>query len=206
MIEMELPEVWQLIIDYSDDLTALIITLLSKRIRNYVDLRGLTRPANLDLAATFPMVKRLKRLDLSGDMKVAPSTLWQLVFLEQLDISCNPHIRDVSHLTELRTLNASGVPPHLCRLTQDGLKGLNKLTHLNISSNPYIDDLNHLKQLREVVISFGCRVGPEGISRLNRLVKLDATCNFRFNSIPKLPQLSHIRHRGITCPGVSLVS
>lgn len=35
MIEMELPEAWQLIIDYSDDRTALTITLLSKRIRDY---------------------------------------------------------------------------------------------------------------------------------------------------------------------------
>lgn len=190
---MELPEVWQLIIDFSDDRTALTITLLSKRIRDYVDLRGLTRPSNLDLAVTLPMVKRLKRLDLSGDMKVSPASFRQLVFLEQLDISCNPHIRDVSHFPELRVLNASGVPPHLCRLSQRGIAGLNKLTHLDIANNPYIHDLNHLKQLRELNASFGCGVGPEGILTLNQLVKLDISNNFHFVWIPRLPNLGDSR-------------
>jgi len=190
---MELPEIWQLIIDYSDEKTSLTITLLSKRIRDYVDLRGLTRPSNLDSAVTLPMVKRLRRLDLSGDMKVSLASFRQLVFLEQLDISCNPHIEDVSHFPELRVLNASGVPPHLCRLSQRGIKGLNKLTHLNITNNPYIHDLNHLKQLKELNASFGCRVGPEGILRLNQLVKLDISNNLQFVWIPRLPCLEDNR-------------
>lgn len=196
---MDLPELWQLILEYSDEKTALTISLLTKTIRSYIKLVSLIRPSNLERASELPMVSKLKRLDLSKPVPVSREALYRLVYLEELDISCNRYVTDVSFLSELRTLNAWSFYPHLCAgLTQEGIRGLNKLVSLNISNSDKITDLNHLKELRYLKAGYLCSVTPEGICHLNKLVELDISCNTNFTWIPRLPSLTKLISKGCT--------
>jgi Leucine-rich repeat (LRR) protein len=195
---MDLPELWQLILEYSDEKTALTISLLTKTIRSYIKLVSLIRPSNLDRASELPMLSKLKRLDLSKPLPVSREALYRLVYLEELDISCNRYVTDVSFLSELRTLNAWSFYPHLCGLTQEGIRGLNKLVSLNISNSDKITDLNHLKELRYLKAGYLCSVTPEGICHLNKLVELDISCNTNFTWVPRLPNLTKLISKGRT--------
>jgi len=112
--------------------------------------------------------------------------------LLKLDVRNNPNITNVSFLTNLIELNASGSD---CGINQDGIKGL-KLRKLNINTNSKIVNVSFMTTL--VALNIGrycvptyhdkCNVNQDGIDGLN-LVKLDAFHNSKITNVSLMTNL-----------------
>jgi len=82
-------------------------------------------------------------LPLKCRMKLNDKILRQYPHITQLDANNNPNIRDISHLTCLKTLYVKWN----CGILNDSLQKLN-LTELHISHNPKIYNLGHMTNLK----------------------------------------------------------
>ena len=117
--------------------------------------------------------------------------------LVKLNVSLNPKIKKINHMTNLRILDASGdfrieeddsLVRLNCGIDDDSLVstlgGLN-LVKLNASWNPKIKKINHMTNLRILDASDTCGIGDEGLIGLN-LVELKAFHN------PKIKKINHM--------------
>lgn len=86
--------------------------------------------------------------------------------LTELHISGNSSITDVSFMTNLKVLDASGI----CGIKQEGMMALN-LTELNVAGNSSITDVSFMTNLRVLNASHDCGIQQKGIMGLN-LTKL----------------------------------
>lgn len=79
-------------------------------------------------------------------------------YIEQLNASNNPKIKDINHLKKIKKLNASG---HLCGITNDGITDLN-LISLYVTNNIKITKPCHMSNLNNFIGNtryFKCKYG-----------------------------------------------
>ena len=106
--------------------------------------------------------------------------------LYDIQIIGSPKIIDVSHMTNLRILTASGF---YCGITQECINKLYLLIELNIENNPHITNIGHLVYLKKLNISgYQCRITQKNIMTLN-LVSLDCSSNYRIVDVMHMSNL-----------------
>ena len=125
--------------------------------------------------------KHLKALD--------KMNLCKYVDVIQLQLTDNPKITTVNHLTGSFTKLKRLVISEGCGVGDDGIQGCTNLENLNAGSNNLITTLNHLKMLRVLDISETGGVKNIGIRGCTDLVELTFCENpsiTKFNHLKKL--------------------
>ncbi len=108
-------------------------------------------------------------------------------FIMQLNASFNQKITNLSHLTKLRKLDASGTKS---TINQDSITTLN-LIELNVDFNKNIKNLNHMTSLQKLKASCNSGIDDNGIKKLN-LVELDASSNNKITNINHMTSLQKL--------------
>jgi len=156
------PEVWQDIGQYLPHKQRLHLRLVCKELADYLFPYKVTRPRGWS-----PLLAKVHELDLTGS-KYIPTTdqLKQLVNLVSLTIDNIPHIRDVSFLTQLKSLSVKGNSG----VTQECVAKLVNLTAIYFDDNLTITDLNTCHNLR--IVHGSTSLTQKGIRNLTQVTEL----------------------------------
>ncbi len=130
-----------------------------------------------------------------------PSTLGQLVYLQQMDLSKNSiwgALPDsISALTALIRINLSG---NTIQSTLPAtIKNLKQLTHLILSNNRLYgsipETISQLAELKQVYLDRNQLIGviPESFSNLKKLLDLSLSYNFLTNPFPDFEQMTALQ-------------
>src|SRR5579872_124156 len=109
--------------------------------------------------------------------------------LIKLNISYNPYVSIINHLTKLQELYIAG---QFCNVSNEQLQTLYNLVTLDITSNSKIKNIGHLTKLRKLYISGICGVDDTQLQSLYNLVILDANCNPYIKNIGHLTKLQEL--------------
>src|SRR5271154_6099103 len=112
---------------------------------------------------------KIIQLDLRGTAYV--HDILSLSNLKKLHCANNTRIKDVSFMTNLKTL----IMHDHCGIDQNGIRGLN-LVKLNIGANKKIKDVSFMTNLKTLIMYDHCGIDQNGIRGLN-LFELSASGN-----------------------------
>jgi hypothetical protein len=204
------PEIWQAISEYLPTIydirlgrvsyfmyndyvgrEAISVSSLNRANRRYIFIRSLYRPRELARAIYLPLLRNLRELDLSGELKVNSAILTRLTRLVSLNISFNPYITSVN-CPSLQHLEARCFSTFICGLSQEGITNLPNLKTIDITDNSGIHDLNHLPTLEKVVARRYSAIRDGSLQRLSNLRYLDISCNRKVTTLNHLSKLEEL--------------
>ena len=126
---MLVPDITQLIFDRLDFLSQVNLRLVSKKF------------------ATYPITNLFDNI-IPNKYVLTDKILKSYRSITKLDAGSNKKITDVSHLTNLRILNACNLGINECGIDNNGLRCLRNLIELDAGHNSKITNVNHLINLR----------------------------------------------------------
>ena len=154
----------------------------------YLRCRGNKRVTNIN------HMTKLEYLQAANDKTgISDSSIVNLANLTTLIVWDNTKIRNVGHLTNLTSLNAS----EMCGIGSTGISNLN-LRKLIASNNLKITNVNHMTRLEVLDAGFDCGIGDAGITKLN-LRKLYAQNNSRITDVNHMSRLKILHADGQYC-------
>lgn len=152
------------------DLRNLRLTKLSLRDNNVItNVSFMTSLKKLDISRSWHY------LYLSSQGKLFKNSGLRGLDLHELDASHNPYITDISFLTSLKYLKATGKSG----ITQTSIQQLN-LYFLDASDNKNITNVRFMTNLKILYANGDCGIGPAGIAGLN-LLEFHKKNNIFFN-------------------------
>jgi Leucine-rich repeat (LRR) protein len=170
---------------------AISISGLNRANRRYIFIRSLYRPCELARAIYLPLLRNLRELDISGELRVNPAILTRLTRLVSLNISFNPYITYVN-CPSLQHLEARCFSTFICGLTQEGITNLPNLKSIDITDNSRIHCLNHLPTLERVIARRNSAIRDDSLHRLTNLSYLDISGNHKVTVLNHLSKLEEL--------------
>lgn len=161
----------------NDILTKLNDKILQQpNLRNlkYLDARGIYDTYNTDINA-YDFYSNISQEGING------------LNLIHLNTSNNKKINNVSHMKNLKILNANGL---YCGIDQFGIHGLD-LTTLCVDSNHEINDVGFMKNLRILHVNYNNNIDQNNIKDLN-LEELSMNYNFKINDVSHMTNLKRL--------------
>src|SRR5271154_4878627 len=107
--------------------------------------------------------------------------------LIELYAGCNEKIKDVSFMTNLKKLHASGC----CGIDQKGIKGCN-LIELDANYNEKIKNVSFMTNLKKLYAFGNCGIDQNSIKGLD-LITLDVGCNKKIKDVSFMTNLKKLR-------------
>jgi len=154
------PEIWQIVLDYSDFLTKIRIRQICKEL--YIHLRIID----------FYHIEDQFLIKLNDDI------IKQHPYIKYLFAFDNSNITDINHLEHLEVLDASWE----CGIHSQGLKNITSLKVLDVNGNPRVKKINQMTKLEKLHAKSICGIGNEDIKDL-KLKYLDAEMNNKITII-----------------------
>jgi len=149
------PEVWQIILEYSDDFLAKIrLRQVCKDTYNHLRIIDFYHIEDQFL------------------IKLNDNIIKQHQYIKYLFAFDNTNITDVNHLDYLEELDASWD----CGIHSQGLKNITSLKVLDVNGNPHVKNIKHMSKLEKLHAKSICGIGNEDIKDL-KLKYLDAEMN-----------------------------
>ena len=134
----------------------------------------------------------LYNISLKYRIKLDDDILKNYPFLKYLDASNNKKITNVSHMTNLQILNASG---SYCEINNQGIENLN-LIELNAYNNYKIINVSFMTNLKILNVSGWCGIDDNDIKNLN-LIELNAHNNNKITNVSFMTNLQVLNASGL---------
>lgn len=160
--------------------------LSNKIIRNHSYIRRL----NVENKSDITMISHLTNLrELNTVASGLSDRSGLCTNLRILCASDNGAISDITHLTKLKALYASG---RSCGITDNSIITLTNLKYLSISSNDSIRNVNHLTKLELLFAHAYSNIDNNSIMNLTNLKRLDMFSNKYVTTISHLTNLTEL--------------